>query len=208
MADAAGGSSEGKAKHAIIRIKRKRNEAPMDTLLVEETERRQSKKSNSLVDALAGLSTEDGGVKAPLAKSRYIFKKLGTITAGQATDPEQSKRIASNIRRRVGAKRQRNQDTPQLEEADWSSSVPSASQGAPGEEDCMGKFFHVHDINKMVKRARRSNKAAESPAKSGSATDSASMPGASTPTSSNMTLNGETLVRKPAKVNHISLSHL
>jgi hypothetical protein len=188
-----------KPKHAIIRIKRKRNEAPMDTLLVEETERRASKKAStsSLVGALAGMSTNDtGGVSAPREKPRYIFKKLGTITAGQAADPEQSKRIASKIKRCVGVKRERNQEISQMGD-DWEPKTASASQG---EEDCMGKYFHVHDVN--LKRARGSAASPESPSSkaSGSAKPPQPPTTASTPTSSNLTLNGETLVRKPAKV--------
>ena len=127
---------------------------------------------------------------------RYVFKKLETIAVGEAADPEQSKRIASSIRRRVVAKRRRNQrGQPDDDDSDLSVQSPVSRKRSQQEVDCMGDYFHVHDVAPgAIKRPKRAPSAGTQTASSSSAAQS----------DSNLTLNGSKLVRKPAKVQALS----
>ena len=76
----------------LIRVKRKRDEAPLDCLLVEETEQRSNKKRGDgagIASLMESLSTAEQEQKAGCANEpanvRHSFKRIGSLSVGAGT---------------------------------------------------------------------------------------------------------------------------
>lgn len=88
-----GSSAASPSKQMILRIKRKRNQDPIDALIIQQNERRQKRRSIVLPEL-----ESDSDVAAPAtAASRGVFRLAETVSLDSFSNPIEARRLHQRI---------------------------------------------------------------------------------------------------------------
>ncbi|PWZ00618.1 hypothetical protein BCV70DRAFT_174907 [Testicularia cyperi] len=94
-------SDDGKGVQMILRIKRKRNQDPVDALIIQQNERRQKRRSMVLPDpdstATDTSTSNDVDQESDRTGSRGLFRLAETVSLASFQDPVAAKRLHQRI---------------------------------------------------------------------------------------------------------------
>lgn len=92
-ASPSGSAPASPGKQMILRIKRKRNQDPIDALIIQQNERRQKRRSIVLPDAGPSEASPD----ADNAASRGVFRLAETVSLDSFSNPIEARRLHQRI---------------------------------------------------------------------------------------------------------------
>lgn len=132
-------SSSSSSRQTILRIKRKRNQDPIDALIIQQNERRQKRRSIVLPDA--GPSTSDADPTADAkASSRGVFRLAETVSLASFSNPTEAQRLHSRITALAGKGRSRPSVPSKLSQSLYLPATESLlASDDPKEEDDLSR---------------------------------------------------------------------